>query len=166
MVLKEKCRIDQLYPFFRQFIRDAADKRVGVTPRQIPQHFQHADVRERAREYLDVLDLAGHDGFGDAVSFEMGDHLSELADAHPRDIVRGIVDVLIRLFLYRHDRHRRAALAGAFEHEKRELAITGDESVFHSKQKCRPGGCRICILIYFRSPPKRPAHERYSRTNP
>ena len=62
MVLKKICRFDQLDAFARQFIGNTADQCVGVSPRKIPEHFQHPNVGQRSGKDLDMLYLSGQLG--------------------------------------------------------------------------------------------------------
>jgi hypothetical protein len=65
-------------------VSDAADQRVGVSLRQIPEHFNHSQIGQRPGKNLDVLDLPRHYRSFNAFAFEKRNHLSELPDSDPK----------------------------------------------------------------------------------
>ena len=83
-----------------------------------------------------MLHLAGHHHTLNAAIFEKGDHFAKLADPDPADVRRFAIDPRIRFLVDRDDREFGPLTASAFDHEKGELSIAGDESVFHKKE-CR-----------------------------
>ncbi|KXJ98285.1 MAG: hypothetical protein UZ17_ACD001002814 [Acidobacteria bacterium OLB17] len=131
VILYEECRIDELDAFFCEFVGNAADKCVGIPSRKAPKHLHHSHVRDRSREYLNVLDLSGHYHFRYAAALEVRDHLAELADADPFEGAREVRKCRIGLFFYCDNRKLDTALSGAFDDEEREPAVAGNESVIH-----------------------------------
>src|SRR5438045_6307678 len=75
--------------------------------------------------------LAGHDRLRHSARFEVRDHLAELSDADPLNIVGDLIDPLVGLFFDRRDSKTRTLFARAFDDQKRELPVAGDESEFH-----------------------------------
>src|SRR5882724_3542026 len=131
MILHKIGRIDQLDAFLCKLVRDTADQRVRIPPRQAPQHLYHPHVGHRSREDLHMLDLAAHQGLFDLVLLEESDHLAELPDADPLDGKATLVDRGVRFLLDGDYGKARPGTSSAVDREEREFTIAGDETVFH-----------------------------------
>ena len=123
MVLQKISRIDQLNTFTGQFIRDAADQRISIALWQFQKHFEHARVRNGAAEDLHVLDLAGHDRFVDACGFEETEHLAELANAYPGQMLSQAFNRRVSLFANGGHSYGSTGPASALKHKERKPAV-------------------------------------------
>src|SRR5258708_35758100 len=76
--------------------------------------------------------LAGHYYLGHAALLEKRDHTPKLSDPDPKHLAdRHFVDPFVSFLPYCHDRERCPSLSGTLDDKKRELAVTGDQAVFH-----------------------------------
>ena len=80
-----------------------------------------------------MLDLAGHDGAGDAFGLEGFDELGEFAEGEPVDVDVGVgggagVDLGVGLFLDGGDDDGESVGACGVEEEEGEAAVAGDEA--------------------------------------
>ena len=124
--LQPRRGLDQLDPVLFQLIGNGAEDRVRVLFLEPQQQGQRAEV---GAEVVEVLrgDLARHDALADAAAGEGGDHLRELADLEPDDLVhqrgeRGVG------FAFERDGHEPLdPLAAGFSGEdQRQRTIAGD----------------------------------------
>src|SRR6476661_7124964 len=78
-----------------------------------------------------MLHLPRHNGFLNRMLFEEGDHLVQLSDPDPNNVLGDLIDKRIGLFLDRDNRQGHSLFPCAFDHEERKFAVTGDEAVVH-----------------------------------
>ena len=125
-------RINELDSIACKFLGDPADQRVRVSLRKSPQHLEHTHVGNHTRENLHMLHLPRHDGLLDTFFFEKGNHLSELADSDPQNLVSDFLDTRIRLFLdCGHDQSLTSTLC-ALDDEKWKFSVACNQSERHS----------------------------------
>ena len=77
---EEGCRRDEVDAFVFEDLGDGAEQHVGVAGAEVEQEFGEAPVGADGGEDLLVLDLAGHDGAGDACGLEGFDELGKFAE--------------------------------------------------------------------------------------
>ena len=111
---------DQLDALVGEDLGDRAEQHVGVARAQVEEELGETPVGTDAGEYLRVLDLAGHDGAGDAGGLEGVDEAGELAEREPVDADGGVgggarIDLGIGLFLDGGDDDREAVGARGVE---------------------------------------------------
>ena len=104
---------DELDAFIAEDFGDRAEQHVGVAGAQVEEEFGETPVGTDGGEDLGVLDLAGHDGAGDARGLEGIDEAGELAERQPVDADGRVgggagIDLGIGLFLDGGDDYRKA----------------------------------------------------------
>jgi hypothetical protein len=118
-------------PSFSSSSLHAADQGVGVALGQRGQQLDQPPVGLERGKDRGVLDLAGHDDFGDPFGVEDVDEAAELGDAQPVAGDAQALDLGRRVVADREDDHFVAELPGGFERENREPAAAGDQTISH-----------------------------------
>ena len=126
---------DELDAFVAEDLGDGAEEHVGVAGAEVEEELGEAPVGADAGEDLLVLDLAGHDGAGDAFGLEGFDEAGEFAEGEPVDVDVGVgggagVDLGVGLFLDGGDDDGEAVGACGVEQQEGEAAVAGDEAEF------------------------------------
>ena len=112
-----------------------ADQRFSIPARQLEQHFQHACVGNGAAEDLHVLDLTGHHRTLDAFVLEEANHLSQLANTYPNDVVRNALDLRVGFLANGGNRKRNTGSPRPFNNQKRKATIAGNKTVVHRNRE-------------------------------
>ena len=73
-----------------------------------------------------MLHLSGHDRLFHAIILEKRDHLAQLADPDPRNILSDSLDIRIRFLLDSDNSQFNARPSGAVNYKKRKSAVPGD----------------------------------------
>ena len=126
-------RGDQLDAFVAENLGHRAEQHVGVAGAEVEEKLGEAPVGADAGEDLLVLDLAGHDGAGDAFGLKGFDEAGEFAEGEPVDVDVGVgcgagVDFGVGLFFDGGDDDLEAVGAGCVEQEEGEAAVAGDQA--------------------------------------
>ena len=124
---------DEFDAFVAEDLGDGAEEHVGVAGAKVEEELGEAPVGANAGEDLLVLDLAGHDGAGDAFGVEGFDEAGEFAEGEPVDVDVGVgggagVDVGVGLFVDGGDDYGEVVGARGVEEEEGEAAVAGDEA--------------------------------------
>ena len=124
---------DEFDAFVVEDFGDCAEEHVGVAGAEVEEELGETPVGADAGEDLLVLDLAGHDGSGDAFGLEGFDEAGEFAEGEPVDVDVGIgggafVDLGVGLFLDGGDDYGEVVGACCVEEQEGEAAVAGDQA--------------------------------------
>ena len=75
-----------------------------------------------------MFDLSSHDRFFDTLVFKKAQHLAQLSDANPSNVVSNFLDLWISFFADGRDGNFNAGLARAFDNQKRKTTVTCDQT--------------------------------------
>jgi hypothetical protein len=124
---------DELDALVVEDFGDGAEEHVGRAGAEVEEELGETPVGADAGEDLFVLDLAGHDGAGDAFGVEGFDEAGKLAEGEPVDVDVGVgggagVDLGVGLFLDGGDDNGEVVGACGVEEEEGEAAVAGDQA--------------------------------------
>src|SRR5882724_2861990 len=121
---------------FLKHLRHRANQRICILPRQRKKHLGQLPVRAYRTENLAVLHLPGHHRLLHAFALHQLDRFAQLAEAHPVQPFRNLLELRRSLFLQRDNRHLNTLAASALQDQERKSAVSRDQAPAGAASHC------------------------------